>query len=137
MRRLLLLLGCVLISFRVNAADIEVFYSSLSGQSVDKQELVNHTAQYHDLDAGRIAQQKINKLVAGTKREAMKRFSTLQNMPEGQRLVKAVADGYQSVGRAFQLELSRLPAIVFNGRYVVYGTTDIRVALMEYEVHEK
>lgn len=122
---------------KASAEDIEVFYSSLAGQSVSKHDLSEHTVQYHNLDSGRIAQQKINSLVSGTKKQAMTRFSRLQNKPEGQALVKSVADGYQSVGRAFQLELTRLPAIVFNGRHVIYGTTDIRMALREYKVYEE
>lgn len=122
---------------KASAEDIEVFYSSLAGQSVSEYSLPDHTVQYHNLDSGRIAQQKINNLVSGTKKQTMSRFSSLQNSPEGKSLVGSVAAGYQSVGRAFQLELTRLPAVVFNGRYVVYGTTDIGVALREYQVHEK
>lgn len=134
MRLLGVLIGSI--AFSVNAADIEVFYSSLSGHSVTNEQVGGHTVQYHDLDAGRIAQSLINEKVAGTKAEAMRRFSSLQNSHEGKDLVSKVADGYQSVGRAFQLGLTRLPAIVFNGTDVVYGTTDVRAGLQEYVSRE-
>lgn len=133
----LFIIASVFFSCEAMSADIEVFYSSLSGQSVTGEQIAGHTITYGDLDAGKIAQQLINNQVAGTKQEALRKFSALQNRSDGRELVEDVTSGYQIVGRAFQLGLTKLPAVAFNGSHVVYGTTDVRVALREYVAREK
>lgn len=40
---------------------------------------------------------------------------------------------YDPLLRAYRLEIEQVPAIVFDGRSVVYGTTDLARALREYE----
>lgn len=42
-------------------------------------------------------------------------------------------DAYQGVTEAYQLRLEKYPAVVFDGKYVVYGTADVALAQRKYE----
>lgn len=51
--------------------------------------------------------------------------------PEWQATLKRYGETYTGVARAWMLGIEKVPAVVLDGRYVVYGEPDVRVALEE------
>ena len=48
--------------------------------------------------------------------------------PDWQQKQQQIRQAYQGVLQAYSLKLAKYPAVVFDDRYVVYGTADVAVA---------
>ncbi|WP_045857021.1 TIGR03757 family integrating conjugative element protein [Raoultella terrigena] len=48
--------------------------------------------------------------------------------PNWQQKQQQIGQAYQGVLQAYSLKLAKYPAVVFDDRYVVYGTADVAVA---------
>lgn len=48
--------------------------------------------------------------------------------PDWQQKQQKISQAYQGVLQAYSLKLAKYPAVVFDDRYVVYGTADVAVA---------
>lgn len=55
--------------------------------------------------------------------------------PDWQQKQQQIGQAYQGVLQAYSLKLAKYPAVVFDDRYVVYGTADVAVA--EARLHEQ
>ena len=53
--------------------------------------------------------------------------------PEWQETADRYADSYLGLVRAWQLGVEKVPAVVIDGRHVIYGQPDVAVALREAE----
>ena len=53
--------------------------------------------------------------------------------PDWQETADRYADSYLGLARAWQLGLEKVPAVVIDGRYVIYGQPDVAEALREAE----
>ncbi|WP_445000226.1 TIGR03757 family integrating conjugative element protein [Halomonas mongoliensis] len=53
--------------------------------------------------------------------------------PEWQETANRYADSYLGLARAWQLGVEKVPAVVIDGRYVIYGQPDVAAALREAE----
>ncbi|ECG1480677.1 TIGR03757 family integrating conjugative element protein [Salmonella enterica subsp. enterica] len=53
---------------------------------------------------------------------------TIIQSPDWQQKQQQIAQAYQGVLQAYSLKLVKYPAVVFDDRYVVYGTSDVAVA---------
>ncbi|ELX2369124.1 TIGR03757 family integrating conjugative element protein [Salmonella enterica] len=53
---------------------------------------------------------------------------TIIQSPDWQQKQQQIGQAYQGVLQAFSLKLAKYPAVVFDDRYVVYGTADVVVA---------
>ncbi len=53
--------------------------------------------------------------------------------PEWQETADRYADSYLGLTRAWQLGVEKVPAVVLDGRYVIYGQPDVAAALREAE----
>ncbi|WP_416139132.1 TIGR03757 family integrating conjugative element protein [Halomonas sp. HK25] len=53
--------------------------------------------------------------------------------PEWQETADLYADSYVGLARAWQLGVEKVPAVVIDGRYVIYGQLDVAEALSEAE----
>src|SRR5690554_4235339 len=53
--------------------------------------------------------------------------------PKWQETADRYADSYLGLARAWQLGVKKVPAVVINGRYVIYGQPDVVEALREAE----
>ncbi|ALM54086.1 TIGR03757 family integrating conjugative element protein [Halomonas huangheensis] len=53
--------------------------------------------------------------------------------PEWQATLKRYGEIYTGVARAWMLGIEKVPAVVLDGRYVVYGEPEVRVALEEID----
>ena len=53
--------------------------------------------------------------------------------PEWQETANRYADSYLGLARAWQLGVEKVPAVVIDGRHVIYGQPDVAEALREAE----
>jgi len=53
--------------------------------------------------------------------------------PEWQEMADRYADSYLGLARAWQLGIEKVPAVVIDGRHVIYGQPDVAAALREAE----
>ncbi|HCB3750585.1 TPA: TIGR03757 family integrating conjugative element protein [Escherichia coli] len=53
---------------------------------------------------------------------------TIIQSPGWQQKQQQITQAYQGVLQAYSLKLAKYPAVVFDDRYVVYGTADVAVA---------
>ena len=53
--------------------------------------------------------------------------------PDWQETADRYADSYLGLARAWQLGVEKVPAVVIDGRYVIYGQPDVAEALREAE----
>ena len=53
--------------------------------------------------------------------------------PEWQETANRYADSYLGLARAWQLGIEKVPAVVIDGRHVIYGQPDVAAALREAE----
>ena len=53
--------------------------------------------------------------------------------PEWQEMADRYADSYLGLARAWQLGVEKVPAVVIDGRHVIYGQPDVAEALREAE----
>ena len=53
--------------------------------------------------------------------------------PEWQETANRYADSYLGLARAWQLGIEKVPAVVIDGRHVIYGQPDVAEALREAE----
>ena len=54
-------------------------------------------------------------------------------MPEWHEIADRYADSYLGLARAWQLGVEKVPAVVIDGRHVIYGQPDVAAALREAE----
>jgi integrating conjugative element protein (TIGR03757 family) len=55
----------------------------------------------------------------------------------GAALQQRFADAYQGVTYAWSLGITKIPAVVINGRYVVYGVSDVNRAVAMIDAYRK
>lgn len=126
------LLALALISFEGLASTqpkkVEVFYD-LSAGVVSEVRVAGIEVAYYQLDKSAGLEDEINKLLPTNLDEAAVFMSRYANSEKGKEQIQAIVNGYQGVGRAYGLGVTKLPATVIDERYVVYGTTDVNLAL--------
>ena len=112
------------------AAEIEVFTQRpLPASSV---RVPGHTVVVHDLSEPQRLQDQLPSF-AGTPQEAARQAQQWAER-HAQDFAKRLQVAYQGHTKAMEYQITKLPAITFeSGRYVVYGTTDLRRALQDYQ----
>lgn len=68
--------------------------------------------------------------------QAEQTAKTIIQSPGWQQKQQQITQAYQGVLQAYSLKLAKYPAVVFDDRYVVYGTADVAVAegrLVEFQ----
>lgn len=65
--------------------------------------------------------------------EAYKQVMSVINSPKWADYEKRFKDAQMPILRAWELGVTKYPAIVINDKFVVYGTTNVDVALTDYE----
>lgn len=83
-------------------------------------------SDYHDTLAQRNQQLKMNHVI-----------DPQQLSEQYQHEFKKISNSYLCQYQAKILGISKLPAIVFNQKYVVYGQTDVLIALQQYRQYVK
>lgn len=57
----------------------------------------------------------------------------LLNSPEGARLMAELASAQQGAADAWSIGITKVPAVVVDRQYVVYGQPDVAAAIKEIE----
>lgn len=91
---------------------------------------------HYDLSApARVKKQLAPKLPADEK-VALAQAKAFFETAEGKSYKIAMRDAYRGKQKMMQYQLSKLPAVVFEGgTYVIYGTTDVAQAVRLYRQH--
>ena len=115
-----LLAGCA------HAVTVEVFTHHPS----QVKKISGHQVQVYDLSApDRVKSPQFSSSPARAEKEAK---AWLQSQA-GQRHIEQLKAAHQGHTKAIKYQLMKVPAVVFeHGKYVVYGTTDVRKALQNY-----
>ncbi|EFH3744899.1 TIGR03757 family integrating conjugative element protein [Escherichia coli] len=71
--------------------------------------------------------QLFGELPADPKQAELAAKAVIQS-PSWQQKQQQITQAYQGVLQAYSLKLEKYPAVVFDDRYVVYGTADVAVA---------
>src|SRR5690606_12105372 len=97
----------------------------------------------HNMDAKDNATARLNELVKaqlgsnigpGNFKEANQQaFSKVLNGPEWHGLYQEMEIGGLAIESAIRYQIKKIPAIVFNGKGVIYGVTSLREAFQIYE----
>ncbi len=114
-------------------AKLEIFYDKPSDEIVSRT-LANIELKYFRLDDAARLQQSI-KLPAKLE-DAAKFMRRYVISPVGKKKIQQIVVGYQGVARAFSLGIKALPAVVIDEHYVVYGSTDTRVAIDAWRAYQ-
>ncbi|EBZ4144324.1 TIGR03757 family integrating conjugative element protein [Salmonella enterica subsp. enterica serovar Kottbus] len=77
------------------------------------------------LDASERWQQQQFGELSSDPEQAVRQAQSLLSSPDWKRRQKALIEHYRELIEAWQLGLSKYPAVVFDNRDVVYGTADI------------
>jgi len=89
--------------------------------------------QRHELDGiQRFEAQLSNNLPADPKQSKQIALQRIQQLDEQESAV--IQNTAVGLAKAMQYDVDRYPAIVFNGQVVVYGVTDLKVALGHYRI---
>ncbi len=65
-------------------------------------------------------------------REAAAQLASAELQGAWRKSAETLTEAYQGLFKARQYRLDKLPAIVFDGKAVVYGVTDLQAALAHY-----
>jgi integrating conjugative element protein (TIGR03757 family) len=106
---------------------IEVFYDSSVGK-VSQIEIDGIEIIYYQLDKSINLENQINNLLPSNLDDAASFMSRYANSERGKSQIQAIVDGYQGVGRAYGLGVKKLPAVVIDERFVIYGTVNVEKA---------
>ncbi|HBC5065889.1 TPA: TIGR03757 family integrating conjugative element protein [Proteus mirabilis] len=80
------------------------------------------------LDAPNIIQQQLFNDLSCNPKQAEQQVRSIIQSSDWQQKQHQITQAYQGVLHAYTLKLAKYPAVVFDDRYVVYGTTDVVLA---------
>ena len=121
--------ACIVVTCSAYAGQIDVFFDSTTQQPRQSLTMPGYKVTVYQLDKSEALKAELNEKIPANLDDAAAFMRNYSNSVEGRRVVQSIVDGYQGVGKAFSLGVKRLPAVVIDERYVVYGTVDIGVAL--------
>lgn len=109
---------------------VEVFYrSSMHGAPSDR--LPGAQITLWNLDEPKLIKRH-KPTMTGTEQEVRAKVSDWLSSDQGKAHIAAARESYRGFGQAMRYRIKKVPAIVLDGRQVVYGTTNVRKALMIY-----
>ncbi|CRL66009.1 TIGR03757 family integrating conjugative element protein [Proteus vulgaris] len=80
------------------------------------------------LDAPDIIQKQLFNDLSRDPKKAEQQVRSIIQSSDWQQKQHQITQAYQGVLHAYALKLAKYPAVVFDDRYVVYGTTDVVLA---------
>lgn len=69
--------------------------------------------------------------------EAKQKVLKQVNSPRGHELLQEIPKAFARTARAMKLGIRRLPAIVFDERWVIYGETNMMKAAASYQIYQE
>lgn len=107
---------------RINS--IEVF--TIAGEPVSN---VPDTVPVIELDAPARLDARVSEGLSADLETAQSTIRERMTSPEWQEVMQRYGDLYTGVTRAWMLQVEKLPAVVVDGRYVVYGQHNVMAAV--------
>lgn len=89
---------------------------------------VEPDVQVFMLDEAQRLEQALFPSLAGNEQQAEQQARQRMQQPDWKSVEARLSGAYQSLVTAWSLGVEKVPAVVIDGRYVVYGTTNIRLA---------
>lgn len=96
--------------------------------------------QVYMLDEAQRLEQSLFPALAGEAQRAEQQARQRMQQPDWKEIEARLTGAYQSLLSAWSLGVEKVPAIVFDGHYVVYGTTDVALAqkkLMQWQEEQR
>lgn len=85
------------------------------------------------LDDQQRLEEQLSRSLPSNPQQASMAAQQLLNSPEGARLLAELAHAQQGAADAWSIGITKLPAVVVDRQYVVYGQTDVAAAIKEIE----
>lgn len=85
------------------------------------------------LDDQQRLEEQLSRSLPSNPQEATMAAQQLLNSPEGARLLAELARAQQGAADAWSIGITKVPAVVVDRQYVVYGQPDVATALKEIE----
>ncbi len=92
----------------------------------------NHSSESTNLDAGENIIGLLGKDLPYSLEKAEQEIARRMETGEGRELVKKIGTSYDGVVEAWSLGIEKLPAILINKQYVVYGVYSVDKAIQIY-----
>lgn len=112
------------------SVQVEVFYRS-SMHSVPNTRLPGAQITLWNLDEPKLIKRH-KPTITGTEKNVRARVSDWLSSDQGKAHIAAARESYRGFGQAMRYRIKKVPAIVLDGKQVVYGTTNVSKALMIY-----
>lgn len=113
------------------SAGVEVF--TVAGEPVIN---APDSAAVVELDAPARLDARISQDLPADPARAQQELQSRMSDPEWQATLKRYGELYRGIARAWMLGIEKVPAVVVDSRYVVYGEPDVRAALEKIEKME-
>ncbi|ERK11950.1 hypothetical protein L580_4221 [Serratia fonticola AU-P3(3)] len=88
------------------------------------------------LDAPETVQREVFGALSADPRKAEQLAHAVLQSPDWQQKEQQIVQAYQGVIQAYGIGLNKYPAVVFDDRYVVYGTADVALAEAKLAEHK-
>ncbi|CAI1777974.1 MULTISPECIES: TIGR03757 family integrating conjugative element protein [Enterobacterales] len=88
------------------------------------------------LDAPEVVQREVFGALSADPRKAEQQAKAVLQSPDWQQKEQQIVQAYQGVIQAYDIGLKKYPAVVFDDRYVVYGTADVALAEAKLAEHK-
>lgn len=85
------------------------------------------------LDDQQRLEEQLSRSLPSNPQQASMAAQQLLNSPEGARLLAELARAQQGAADAWSIGITKLPAVVVDRQYVVYGQPDVAAAIKEIE----
>nr|WP_049722441.1 DUF1525 domain-containing protein [Gilvimarinus polysaccharolyticus] len=119
-----------IVSYAQKPVQVEVFYRS-SMHSVPISRLSGAQITLWNLDEPKLIKRQ-KPSITGTEKDVREKVSDWLASDQGKDHISAARESYRGFGQAIRYRIEKVPAIVLDGKQVVYGTTNVRKALMIY-----
>ncbi|WP_422452174.1 TIGR03757 family integrating conjugative element protein [Endozoicomonas sp. ALC066] len=97
----------------------------------------DHKITYYNLDDRQRAQMRLPKNLPADLAKAKQVASQYMQTADFRKTVDALKNAYQGYIAALDYQLAKLPAIVIDGEYILYGVTSVDKALALYEQYQE
>lgn len=121
-----------LLMLSVSAAAESTLIEVFADGPVEVPRVPNATVIAYDVDIDARAERTRPRFNADSVEEAQAMAFAWRNSPAFNDYAEQMLDLYAPLERLTQLQLTKVPAVVFDESFVVYGTTDIGQAIDDY-----
>lgn len=134
MKRFRFLLGLIaLVSFQSIGADIHSIDVFVNHEQASRVKNCHDNCQIYDIDSTEVLLNSFFGELSSDLDEAYSVVEKKLNLPEWKTHEAQIIEAQKIIVTAFNLGVKKYPAIVINKKNVVYGITDINMAINDFE----